>query len=183
MFEPFKAGVAIVVMSTIAALAPPAKAAISGQLQPRLIDQNGHRFVLPDLRGRPLIVTFVDAHCTQACPLINARFARAQDLFAQQHLDARLLTITLDPEHDSPAVMRELAQRFGADSRRWLLASGPPRDVRTIMREFRVVAGDEHTTFVYVFDRNGALRDRLLASSILETQLAVELHVLASGKR
>ena len=124
-------------------------------------------------------MTFVAARCTEACPLINARFARAQALFEQEHIDARLLTITLEPEHDTLAVMRGLAARFSADPRRWLLATGPVSDVHFLLNAFGVRTGDDHTTFVYVFDSQGELRERLLGSSVLDQELAADLHAIA----
>jgi protein SCO1 len=150
--------------------------------QPRLIDQSGHPFTLASLRGEPLIVTFVSAHCTDACPLINAQFSDAARRIAQAHLTARLLTITLDPEHDSPATMRALARRFEADRRYWLVAGGAPSDVHEIMRAFGVVAiqgkrgyRDQHTTFVYVFDKSGAFVKTMLASTGLSDAIVDEV--------
>ena len=77
--------------------------------QPALVDQRGRSFTLASLQGRPLVITFISAHCTDACPLIDGQFADAAARIAHLHLTARLLTITLDPEHDSPRTMRELA--------------------------------------------------------------------------
>jgi cytochrome oxidase Cu insertion factor (SCO1/SenC/PrrC family)/plastocyanin len=142
--------------------------------QPRLVDQRGRTFTLASLRGEPLVVTFVAAHCTDACPLINAQFSDAAHRLAQAHMAARLVTITLDPEHDSQHTMRELARRFDANPRYWLLASGSLRNVHAVMRKFGVVSvqgrdgyRDEHTTFVYVFNANGDLTQTLLASTAL----------------
>jgi protein SCO1 len=150
--------------------------------QTRLIDQSGHAFTLASLRGEPLVVTFVSAHCTDACPLIDAQFADAARRLAQAHLTARLLTITLDPEHDSLATMRMLARRFEADPRYWLVAGGAPADVHRIMRAFGVVAiqgkrgyRDEHTTFVYVFDRSGEFVKTMLASTDLSDAIVDEV--------
>lgn len=141
---------------------------------PRLVDQNGTSFTLESLRGEPLVVTFVAAHCTDACPLIDGAFADAAHRLAKHHVAARLLTVTLDPDHDSPSVMRQLALRFTANHKYWLLASGTPFDVHTIMRWFGVVAvqgehgyADRHTTFVYVFDARGRLTQTMLASTAL----------------
>jgi protein SCO1 len=146
--------------------------------QPRLIDQLGRAFTLSSLRGEPLVLTFIAAHCTDACPLVNAQFADAARRIAQAHLGARLLTVTLDPEHDSPATMRNLAQRFDADPRFWLLAGGSIRDVHAVMREFGTVSEegqrgyrDEHTTFVYVVDSAGELSQTMLASSALSDSI------------
>jgi protein SCO1 len=150
--------------------------------QPRLIDQSGHAFTLASLRGEPLVITFVSAHCTDACPLIDAQFADAARRIAQAHLTARLLTITLDPEHDSLATMRALARRFSADPRYWLVAGGTRADVHRIMREFDVVTvegkrgyPDHHTTFVYVFDRSGQFVKTMLASTELSDAIVDEV--------
>jgi protein SCO1/2 len=158
------------------ALAQPAQAA-----QPQLIDQTGHPFTFQTLRGTPLIVTFISAHCTDACPLINAQFAQAAQRFQQSHAHVRLLTITLDPEHDSLRDMRDIAQRFHANPRMWLVAGGSLRNVHSVMSAFGVVAqrgrkgyAEVHTTFVYYIDARGNLRKTMLASTALTDQL-VEL--------
>ena len=157
--------------------------------QPRLIDQQRRAFTLSSLRGRPLAVTFIAAHCTDACPLINAQFSTAAREVAREHLRARLLTITLDPEHDSPATMRELAKRFDADPRYWLLAGGSTPDVHRIMQTFGVISvegkrgyHDEHTTFVYLFNSDGKLVQTMLASTALTDALVEafrDRHVIA----
>ncbi len=169
---------ASILLAAILALALPARAA-----QPlQLIDQTGRAFTFASLRGTPLIVTFVAAHCTDACPLINAQFEQADQLFTQRHLAVRLLTVTLDPEHDPPAVMRELAHKFNANPQRWLVASGSVKNVHAVMNAFGVQAehgrngyADVHTTFVYIFDKRGHLRKTMLASTILGAQLADEV--------
>jgi protein SCO1 len=158
--------------------------------QPRLVDQQGHYFTLAALRGKPLVVTFVSAHCTDACPLINAQFADAARRIETSHVSARLLTITLDPHNDSPRIMRELAQRFEANPRYWLLAAGRISDVERIMRDFGVVSvkgrdgyREAHTTFVYVFNADGTPEQTMLASSTLSDAIVEavhERHVVAS---
>lgn len=172
------AGAIAAFVAAAIALAPPG----AGAKTAALIDQNGRAFSFATLRGEPLIVTFVAAHCTDACPLVNAQFAQAAQLFRQRHLAVRLLTITLDPEHDPPAVMRDLAHRFDADARSWIVASGTVQDVHAVMAAFGVTAqrgrkgyADVHTTFVYIFDKRGVLRRRTLASTSLGTELADEV--------
>lgn len=167
---------AFAVLAAIA-LVQPAQAARA----PQLIDQNGRAFTFQTLRGTPLIVTFVAAHCTDACPLINAQFAQAAGRFERSHAHVRLLTITLDPEHDSLRDMRDIAHRFNADARTWIVAGGSIRDVHAVMSAFGVVAergrkgyADVHTTFVYYIDAQGNLRKTVLASTALTDQL-VEL--------
>jgi protein SCO1/2 len=160
------------------ALALPAQAA----RMPQLIDQNGHAFTFQTLRGTPLVVTFIAAHCTDACPLINAQFAQAAQHFAQAHVRVRLLTITLDPEHDSLRDMHEIAKRFGADPRTWIVADGSKAAVHAVMAAFGVTAqrgrkgyADVHTTFVYFIDAKGNLRKTILASTALGEQIVDEV--------
>lgn len=156
------------------ALAHPAQAA----RMPQLVDQNGHAFTFKDLRGTPLVVTFVSAHCTDACPLIDGQFAQAAQRLKAEHVKARLLTITLDPEHDSVRDMQSLARHFDADPKTWIVAGGSRSDVHAVMSAFGVVAqrgrkgyAEIHTTFVYLIDGRGNLRKTILASTVLTNQI------------
>jgi protein SCO1 len=149
-----------------------------------LVDQNGRHFTLASLAGAPTIVTFVSAHCTDACPLINAQFAAAARALKRRGSSAHLVTITLDPEHDPPSLMRAMARTFGADPHTWLVASGRPADVNGVARAFGVVAiagksgyREQHTTFVYELDPTGKLVKTTMASSDLADTLVQTLSV------
>lgn len=172
--------VSAIAMVLAIALAPIAAGASPDA--PVLVDQAGHRFTLDTLHGQRIAVTFVAAHCTDACPLIDGQFAQAAALLKQRKSRVRLLTITLDPEHDSPAVMRDLARRFHADPRVWIFASGNSGDVHAVMQRFGVVAqrgrggyADVHTTFVYLLDERGRTARTMLASFDLAHQLVSEV--------
>ena len=150
----------------------------AAQIEPQLVDQRGRRFTMTSLVGTPFAVTFVAARCTDACPLINAQFAMASQRLQRAGVRGHLMTLTLDPQHDTPAVMARLAQRFDADPRYWLLASGSNAAVRRVLNLFGVVTQegphgypDAHTTFVYLFDARGNLTQTMLASSALDDQL------------
>jgi protein SCO1 len=165
------------------ATAPPAQPA--GML-PALVDQNGRSFTLASLRGEPAIVTFVSAHCTDACPLINAQFAAAARELKRRGSNAHLVTITLDPEHDPPSLMRAIARRFDADPRTWLVASGTPANVNAVVNAFGVEAivgksgyREQHTTFVYELDAYGTLVKTTMASSDLADTM---VGALAGGR-
>ncbi|HZT12536.1 MAG TPA: SCO family protein [Candidatus Baltobacteraceae bacterium] len=150
--------------------------------QPVLVDQTGHRFTLAALRGTPVALTFVSAHCSDACPLINAQFSAAAGSLERRHVRLRLLTITLDPERDSAADMRRLAKTFSANPRRWIVAGGSVADVHAVMHAFGVVAqrgadgyADFHSTVVYLIDAHGAFRKIMLPSTNLPEQLIGEV--------
>lgn len=152
------------------------------QRESHLIDQRGRAFTLSSLHGQPLVTTFVAAHCTDACPLINAQFSQIAAIAKQERLAGRLLTITLDPEHDSVQTMRALARRFDADPAHWLVAGGSIPNVHDVMRAFHVISiqgkhgyRDEHTTFVYVFNASGGLVQTMLASTVLRDDVVAGL--------
>ncbi|MGA8534874.1 MAG: SCO family protein [Candidatus Tumulicola sp.] len=175
-------------IALLIAAAPQSAPAIAVPAAPQLVDQTGRTFTLESLRGRPLVVTFISAHCTDACPLINAQFSDAATRIAHQGLSARLLTITLDPQRDPPMVMRSLATRFGANPRYWLLASGRPADVDAILDAYGVIARpgksgyrENHTTFVYVFDASGKLEKTMLASTDLTNAIVDEVRTMKPG--
>lgn len=143
-----------------------------------LVDQRGDSFALASLRGSPVVVTFTAARCTDACPLINAQIAAAAHDPRASSQRVRFLTITLDPEHDTNAVMRTIANRFDARVPRWIVATGDVSTIHTLMRRFGVVTQtgadgvpDMHTTFVYILNAQGRLERALLASPDLASSI------------
>ena len=148
----------------------------------RLVDQQGMPFSFASLQGTPLIVTFVATHCTDACPLVNAQFAQLSDELDRRHLGAKLVTLTLDPNHDTHRDMVRLARTFGARAERWIVASGNAGGMLAIMHAFGVIAepgrdgyADAHTTFVYLLDSRGRLVKTMLPTSKLTDQLIAEV--------
>jgi cytochrome oxidase Cu insertion factor (SCO1/SenC/PrrC family) len=141
-----------------------------------LVDQNGAAFTLRDLR-RPTAVIFVATRCGDACPIAEALFARLSDELARAHLDARLLTVTLDPEHDAPIVMSGKARSFRADARIWRWASGKPPDVERLLDAFNVerLDGRFHGTYAYVLDARGIPTRLVLLSTGADRELLGDL--------
>jgi protein SCO1/2 len=89
-----------------------------------LTERSGRQITLADLRGKAWIVNFFYTECPDTCPLQSAHMARLQDELAGEP-DVRLVSISVDPEHDTPQVLAEYAARYGADPERWLFLTGP----------------------------------------------------------
>lgn len=92
-----------------------------------LTDQQGQTVRLADLRGKVLAVNFIYTRCPlpDVCPRLSAGFATLQKRFVNRiGRDLMLLSITVDPEYDTPAVLADYAKRWGADSRGWRLLTG-----------------------------------------------------------
>lgn len=89
-----------------------------------LTERSGRRVALADLLGKVWVVNFFYTECTETCPLQSAHMARLQTEFADEP-DVRLVSISVDPEHDTPEVLSAYATRYRADPRRWLFLTGP----------------------------------------------------------
>ncbi len=147
-----------------------------------LIDQNGARFTLRDLR-RPTAVIFVATRCGDECPMAEGVFAHLCAELARAHVDARLLTVTLDPRFDQPIVMAAKARQFNADPSRWRWASGDPSDVERVLDAFNVTRldGQFHGTFAYVLDAHARATRLVLLSTTTDRELLALLRNAARG--
>jgi protein SCO1/2 len=110
-----------------------------------LVDQDGRKINLQQYRGKTLLLTFIYTRCPlpDYCPLMSKNFAAIAGKLpddATLRDSVRLLSISIDPEYDKPAVLRRYAQEYvGRNSealKRWQLASGTPQEVRKIAEFF-----------------------------------------------
>lgn len=99
-----------------------------------LVERSSRQVTLADLRGKVWIANFIYTHCTETCPLQSAVVARLQAEFSEEP-GLRFVSITVDPEQDTPAVLAEYATRFGADPERWLFLTGDKRIIRRLAVE------------------------------------------------
>jgi protein SCO1/2 len=111
------------------------------------------------LRGRPTAVQLVFTRCTSICPILGALFAAVAPRLAR---GARLLSVSIDPEHDTPQALRAWMARFGP-SPAWHAAA--PRTAAGTDALFDFLRGraqglDRHSLRVYVFDARGRLAYR-----------------------
>lgn len=128
-----------------------------------LTDQTGRTVRLSQMRGEPVAVTFIYTRCpiATACPLTTTRFAKLDSLLKAKGF-GRLLTITVEPERDTPKVLAEYASHLGADPARWKFLTGDPKAVADVASRFGVIyypdAGQVvHAQAVAVVDPSGRL--------------------------
>jgi protein SCO1/2 len=128
-----------------------------------LTDQTGRPFRLSQMRGEPVAVTFLYTRCpiATACPLTSTRFAKLDAMLKEKGF-GRLVTITVDPEHDTPKVLAEYAKHLGADPSRWKFLTGNPKAVADVASNFGVLYYPDqgqvvHSQGVAVVDPQGRL--------------------------
>jgi protein SCO1/2 len=102
-----------------------------------LTDQTGHTVRLSQMRGSPVAVTFLYSRCpiATACPLTATKFAKLDSLLKERGF-GKILTITVDPEHDTPKVLAAYAKSLGADPARWKFLTGDPKAVAAVATSF-----------------------------------------------
>lgn len=110
-----------------------------------LTDQQGKSRRLSDWRGRTVVVTFVYTRCPlpDFCPRMDRHFAEAQRaIMADPRLGSRvhLLSISFDPEYDTPAVLAAHAARVGVQPETWTYATGEPAAIDSFAARFGVSA-------------------------------------------
>lgn len=109
-----------------------------------LRDQAGRPVSIGSLLGTPgpLAVNFIFTTCTTICPVMTATFAQLKRELGAEADRIRLVSITIDPEHDTPAVLADYAKRFGAGPD-WSFLTGSPGDVERVLRAFDAWPGSK----------------------------------------
>jgi len=102
-----------------------------------LVDQDGRETTLRDALEAevPVLVNFIFTTCTTICPVMTATFAKVDDTLGNANEDALLVSISIDPERDTPARLREYAKRFDAGPN-WRFLTGTPAQSEAAQRAF-----------------------------------------------
>jgi protein SCO1/2 len=107
-----------------------------------LVDQDGTARPFSDLRGHRVALTFIYTRCPlpEFCPLMDRHFAAVQKTLKSTPAlaDVRLVSMTLDPEFDTPAVLKPHAQRMAADPAIWSFVTAEPKDAARFASQFGV---------------------------------------------
>jgi len=86
-----------------------------------LTDRSNRQVTRQDLEGKVWIADFIFTRCTGICPAMSANMAKLQNKLPKE---VRLVSFSVDPDHDTPAVLSEYADRYNADSERWFFLTG-----------------------------------------------------------
>jgi cytochrome oxidase Cu insertion factor (SCO1/SenC/PrrC family) len=136
-----------------------------------LRDQNGAPFTRVDLVGHVTVAGFVFTRCQSSCPAITLRMRGIQDQTASIGDRVQLLSFSVDPDHDTPAVLAEYARKAGADPHRWRFLTGRPDEVRRVINAALKLTMERdgttqpngapaviHSDHLALFDRQGRVR-------------------------
>jgi protein SCO1/2 len=151
-----------------------------------LTNQDGKRIALKDLRGKVLALTFIFASCADTCPLLTATMAGLQDrLGAAFGPDIQFVSITVDPERDTPEALKRYADAHRANGYGWSFLSGTPAEIREVARRYGVYyrktpSGDvDHTFLTSLVDRGGTLRVQYMGTRFNPDEMLRDLKNLS----
>ena len=105
-----------------------------------LVERSGKTTTLADLRGSIWIADFIYTTCQDTCPMQTAEMAQLQEQW-KDRAGLKLVSFSVDPEKDTTEVLSRYANRYKADSQRWLFLTGPKEEISRLVQEgFRLSA-------------------------------------------
>jgi len=122
-----------------------------------LIDQDGKRVPLAEALGgpEPVGLNFFFASCRTICPVMSSAFAGMREKLGKDGRSLRLVSISIDPDQDTPEVLRSYATRYGA-GRGWTFLTGTQEQIDAVLRSFLAESGGKFNHQPLFFFRDGA---------------------------
>jgi protein SCO1 len=137
-----------------------------------LTSQDSKPVSLHDFRGKAVAIAFIYTSCTDVCPMLTANMASVEEKLGPAFgSKVAFISITVDPERDTPEVLKQYAENFGADPKGWVFLTGDVEAVRQVGLKYGVIAkktadGDvDHNLLTSLVDPEGNLRVQYLGSS------------------
>jgi cytochrome oxidase Cu insertion factor (SCO1/SenC/PrrC family) len=123
-----------------------------------LTDQNGEPFSSKSLEGQPWVASFFFTQCPAACWKLNQALAKWQADHPQSRI--KFVSITCDPQDDTPAALKLYANHFKADPNRWTFLTGDMNYITKVGQDMFMVAvqRETHSNRAMVIDRKGNIR-------------------------
>jgi protein SCO1/2 len=150
-----------------------------------LTSQDGAQVTLEALRGKVVAVTFIYTWCPDICPMLTDKMARVQDELGEDFgTKVAFVSITIDPERDTPAALKEYAKSFKADFTGWSFLTGEPATVLEVAHRYGVAVARQadgavdHTLLTTLIDRDGRMRVQYLGYRFDEEEFRRDLQSL-----
>ena len=155
-----------------------------------LTTQDNRPLAWADLRGKPIVLTFIFTRCRSACPVLTAKLVDIQRRFSlEQKGLPQFVAVSIEPAHDTPDVLKAYANNFGADLRAWSFLTGSPAAIAELARRYAVYVkrqADEsidHTFLTSLIDSDGIIRVQYQGTQFDRDEFLSDLRLLVrSGK-
>ena len=152
-----------------------------------LVDQNSKQFTLENLEGNVWLADFIFTTCSGPCPIMTERMGMVQhDLLETEKL--KFVSFTVNPDYDTPEVLKKYAQRFDADVGSWSFVTGKYEQIQELIVEgFKMGDVEEivfHSTRFALVDHEGNLRGYYSGTEPAEHDILTrDIHALINDIR
>ena len=147
----------------------------------QLTDHNGQPFSLSSQRGKVVLVYFGYVNCPDECPLTMAHIKLALESLGDRAKNVKVAMISTDPVRDTPQALKDFMGHFSPD---FLGLTGTPAELSKAWQDYGVTVlegGETHSTFLYVIDPAGNVRETFLPDTE-SGDIAADVSVLLKGK-
>ncbi len=127
----------------------------------QLTSETGQPFDSKSLAGHVWVADFVYTTCDGPCPMMSSEMRQIQNSTAAEMADVKLVSFTVDPAHDTPAVLAAYAKHFKQDPDRWCFLTGEVSKLNEVGLGFKLNSVDgslSHSTRFVLVDRRGHIR-------------------------
>lgn len=148
-----------------------------------LINQDGKKVRLKSLleTDQPVVVDFIYGTCTTICPVLSVGYLNLQRRMEASGKPPRLVSITIDPEYDTPKVMKEYLKRYRAKPG-WDFLTGSRQDIDKVMRAFNAYIPDKMSHYPLNLIRSPKDGSWVRLFGIMSSSEFLEEYLLVSGK-
>lgn len=135
-----------------------------------LVDQTGQAFDQSRIKGKVWIANFMFTSCPDVCPMLTSKMRSLQLRFGNHRKEVAFVSISVDPDHDTPEVLTQFAKEHEADLGNWSFLTGRNEQVRNVVMEGFKQAMEEvpatdkeprnilHGTHITLIDKRGRIR-------------------------
>jgi len=155
-----------------------------------LTDGAGRPFSLASLKGAPVLFDFIYTTCPGPCAALTSRMvAVAKQLERDLGPRVRIVSLTVDPEHDAPPDLLRFARAQGADLDGWTFATGAPTDVDEVMRRFHLKREHnadgplQHVLEIFLVGPDGHPLRQYVAARADPAAIAADVRRIARGEK
>lgn len=147
-----------------------------------LVNHLGSRTRLSAFRGQVVLLNFVYANCPGACPVVTGKFLALHRELKQhegRHARVQLLSVSVDPENDTPAALVGFARQLGVHDPGWVFLTGSEAEVQRVLAVYDLWRKKlpnglvDHVMRVYLIDRRGDVRE-IYDSRLLSVDLVLQ---------
>lgn len=178
----------VVTLASAASATTPLPSDSIYQLKAALTDQNGKNFALEERRGQPMLISMFYTSCQFVCPmLIDALKATEAKLSEEERSHLGVMMVTIDPVHDTVAILKKTADQRQVDSARWTLARTDAKTVRKLAAvlniQYRALANGDfnHTTALILIDADGRIAGRTMQLGDADAAFVKQVKLATKG--